>query len=121
MTGLIKLTINQDEIQGLEPLTLCAQQVQPLRDMLAECKRLKEITGTFLEFRIAKRRVNESPDAPQSPAPPLITFSWLSTSTRVPLPACARLSYLIEQLCLITADTGKGRALGVRCLSPAMI
>ncbi|KAF7343256.1 Inositol polyphosphate 5-phosphatase OCRL-1 [Mycena venus] len=70
--GLISLTIKQGDIPGLEPLTLCTQHVQTLRDVLAECKRLKEIA-----------------DAPPTSAPPLTTFSWLApyTSRRVPLPA----------------------------------
>ncbi|KAJ7243583.1 Endonuclease/exonuclease/phosphatase [Mycena haematopus] len=67
------LTIKQGDIEGLEPLTLCTPHVQTLRDVLAECKRLKEIA-----------------DAPPASAiPPLTTFSWLApyTSKRVPLPA----------------------------------
>ncbi|KAJ7850026.1 Endonuclease/exonuclease/phosphatase, partial [Mycena olivaceomarginata] len=70
--GLLSLTITQGDIQDLEPLTLATQHVQTLRDVLAECKRLKEIA-----------------DAPPASAPPLTTFSWLApyTSKRVPLPA----------------------------------
>ncbi|KAJ7143655.1 DNase I-like protein [Mycena filopes] len=72
--SLLSLTIKQGDIAGLEPLTLCTQQVQTLRDVLAECKRLKEIA-----------------DAPPTSAvpPPLTTFSWLApyTSKRAPLPA----------------------------------
>ncbi|KAJ7023466.1 DNase I-like protein [Mycena alexandri] len=72
--SLLNLTIKQGDIQGLDPLTLCTQQVQTLRDVLAECKRLKELA-----------------DAPPSSAvaPPLTTFSWLApyTSKRAPLPA----------------------------------
>ncbi|KAJ6493027.1 DNase I-like protein [Mycena sanguinolenta] len=70
--GLISLTIKQADIEGLEPLTLCTQHVQILRDVLAECKRLKEIA-----------------DAPPASAAPLTTFSWLApyTSRRAPLPA----------------------------------
>lgn len=45
-TGLLSLTIKQGDIQGLEPLTLCTQHFQTLRDVLAECKRLKELAGT---------------------------------------------------------------------------
>ncbi|KAJ7612324.1 hypothetical protein DFH06DRAFT_1345073 [Mycena polygramma] len=68
--GLISLTVKQGDIQGLEPLTLCTQHVQTLRDVLAECKRLKEIA-----------------DAPPTNAAPLTTFSWLApyTSRRAPL------------------------------------
>ncbi|KAJ7672386.1 DNase I-like protein [Mycena polygramma] len=70
--GLISLTVKQGDIQGLEPLTLCTQHVQTLRDVLAQCKRLKEIA-----------------DAPPTNAAPLTTFSWLApyTSRRAPLPA----------------------------------
>ncbi|KAJ6457770.1 DNase I-like protein [Mycena vitilis] len=70
--GLISLTVKQGDIQGLEPLTLCTQHVQTLRDVLAECKRLKEIA-----------------DAPPTNAASLTTFSWLApyTSRRAPLPA----------------------------------
>ncbi|KAJ7742592.1 DNase I-like protein [Mycena metata] len=72
--SFLNLTIKQGDIQGLEPLTLCTQQVQTLRDVLAECKRLKELADA----------------PPSSPvAPPLTTFSWLApyTSRRAPLPA----------------------------------
>ncbi|KAJ7285002.1 DNase I-like protein [Mycena rebaudengoi] len=69
--GLISLTITQGDAPGLEPLTLCTQNVQGLRDVLAECRRLKE-----------------SADAPPS-ATPITTFSWLApyTSRRPPLPS----------------------------------
>ncbi|KAJ6625186.1 DNase I-like protein [Mycena sp. CBHHK59/15] len=68
--GLISLTISQGDVQGLHPLTLCTPHVQTLRDVLAECKRLKELA-----------------DAPPSAAP-LTTFSWLApySSRRAPLP-----------------------------------
>ncbi|KAF8189146.1 Endonuclease/exonuclease/phosphatase [Mycena galopus ATCC 62051] len=71
--GLLSLTIKQDDIEGLDPLTLCTQHVQTLRDVLAKCKRLKEIADA----------------PPTSAAPPLTTFSWLApyTSRRAPLPA----------------------------------
>ncbi|KAJ7620458.1 DNase I-like protein [Roridomyces roridus] len=70
--GLISLTIKQGDIPGLEPLTLHTQDVQTLREVLAECKRLKEIA--------------EAPS--ESAAPPLTTFSWLAPYTlqRAPLP-----------------------------------
>ncbi|KAF8189113.1 Endonuclease/exonuclease/phosphatase [Mycena galopus ATCC 62051] len=71
--GLLSLTIKQGDIEGLDPLTLCTQHVQTLRDVLAECKRLKDMA-----------------DAPPTSAAPLLTtFSWLApyTSRRAPLPA----------------------------------
>ncbi|KAJ7118421.1 DNase I-like protein [Mycena crocata] len=72
--GLISLTIKQGDIQGLEPLTLVTQDVQTLRDVLAECKRLKDLADA-------------PPTAPTSS--PLTTFSWLApyTAPRTPLPA----------------------------------
>ncbi|KAJ7850010.1 hypothetical protein B0H14DRAFT_2208784, partial [Mycena olivaceomarginata] len=57
--GLLSLTITQGDIQDLEPLTLATQYVQTLRDVLAECKRLKEIAGELLQLRIMNRRVND--------------------------------------------------------------
>ncbi|KAJ7753891.1 DNase I-like protein [Mycena olivaceomarginata] len=57
--GLLSLTITQGDIQDLEPLTLATQHVQTLRDVLAECKRLKEIAGELLQLRIMNRRVND--------------------------------------------------------------
>jgi hypothetical protein len=36
---------------GVKPLTLLTQDVQSLQLVLAECKRLKEVAGTFLTFR----------------------------------------------------------------------
>ncbi|KAK6974368.1 inositol polyphosphate 5-phosphatase OCRL-1 [Favolaschia claudopus] len=70
--GLLALTIKQGDIEGLDPLTLCTPNVQTLRDVLAECKRLKELADA----------------PPASATPPLTTFSWLApyTSKRVPLP-----------------------------------
>ncbi|KAF8189122.1 hypothetical protein K438DRAFT_2019067 [Mycena galopus ATCC 62051] len=71
--GLLSLTIKQGDIEGLDPLTLCTQHVQTLRDVLAECKRLKDMADA----------------PPTSAASPLTTFSWLApyTSRRAPLPA----------------------------------
>ncbi|KAJ6552223.1 DNase I-like protein [Mycena vulgaris] len=70
--GLLSLTIAQDDIAGLEPLTLCTQHVEALRAVLTECKRLKDIA-----------------DVPPMAPPPLTTFSWLApyTARRPPLPA----------------------------------
>ncbi|KAJ7178211.1 DNase I-like protein [Mycena filopes] len=55
--SLLSLTIKQGDIAGLEPLTLCTQQVQTLRDVLAECKRLKEIAvfHTPQDLRLARK------------------------------------------------------------------
>ncbi|KAJ7766342.1 DNase I-like protein [Mycena maculata] len=68
--GLLSLTIKQGDIQGLEPLTLCTQHVQTLRNVLAECKRLKELADTPTKTTA------------------LTTFSWLApySSRRAPLP-----------------------------------
>ncbi|KAF7289711.1 DNase I-like protein [Mycena indigotica] len=72
--GFLSLTITQDDAASISqtPLTLCTQQVETLRVLLTECKRLKELA-----------------DAPPiSTAPVLTTFSWLSpyTARRAPLP-----------------------------------
>ncbi|KAJ7206536.1 DNase I-like protein [Mycena pura] len=70
---LISLTITQGDILGRVPLVLCTQQVETLRTVLAECKRLKELVDA----------------PPLASAPPLTTFSWLApyTARRAPLPS----------------------------------
>ncbi|KAF8188750.1 hypothetical protein K438DRAFT_1971927 [Mycena galopus ATCC 62051] len=82
--GLLSLTIKQGDIEGLDTLTLCTQHVQTLRDVLAECKRLKDTADA----------------PPTSTAPPLATFSWLApyTSRRAPFPAWSSLPILSLEL-----------------------
>ncbi|KAJ7047999.1 hypothetical protein C8F01DRAFT_337057 [Mycena amicta] len=72
--GFLCLTISQVDAASINqtPLTLCTQQVENLRIVLAECKRLKELA--------------DSP--PPATAAALTTFSWLApyTARRAPLP-----------------------------------
>ncbi|KAJ7700407.1 Endonuclease/exonuclease/phosphatase [Mycena rosella] len=71
--SLLSLTITQGGIDSVAPLTLCTQHVEALRNVLAECKRLKEVADV----------------PPSTAAPPLVTFSWLApyTARRAPMPA----------------------------------